>query len=89
MFRMTDRNSKVLMRPTEGRTLAGVCAGIGAYLGIDVTLVRVIWTVVAVLTGGAGVLAYLAAWIIIPDEGRPSSIPENLAAKKNSDAWSG
>lgn len=86
---MTDRNSKVLMRPTEGRTLAGVCAGIGAYLGIDVTLVRVIWTVVAVLTGGAGVLAYLAAWIIIPDEGRPSSIPENLAAKKNSDAWSG
>jgi phage shock protein PspC (stress-responsive transcriptional regulator) len=88
MFRMTDRNSKVLVRPKEGRTLAGVCAGIAAYLGLDVTLVRVIWAVVAVLTGGAGVLAYLAAWIIIPDGDQQSPIPENLAAKKNSDAWS-
>jgi phage shock protein C len=86
---MTDRNSKVLMRPKEGRMIAGVCAGIAAYLGLDVTLVRVIWAVVAVLTGGAGALAYLAAWIIIPDEGKRSPVPENLAAKKNSDAWSG
>jgi phage shock protein C len=89
MFRMTDRNSKVLMRPRHGRALAGVCAGIAEYLGLDVTVVRVIWAAVAVLTGGAGVLAYLAAWVIIPDEGQQSPIPENLAAKKNSDAWSG
>jgi phage shock protein C len=86
---MTDRNSKVLMRRRDGRMLAGVCAGIADYLGLDVTLVRVIWAVVTVLTGGAGVLAYLAAWIIIPDEGQKSSIAENLATKKNSDAWSG
>jgi phage shock protein C len=89
MVRMTDRNSKVLMRRRDGRMLAGVCAGIADYLGLDVTLVRVIWAVVTVLTGGAGVLAYLAAWIIIPDEGQKSSIAENLATKKNSDAWSG
>jgi phage shock protein C len=88
MFPMTDRNSKVLTRPREGRTLAGVCAGIAAYLGLDVTLVRVLWAVIAVLTGGAGVLAYLVAWIIIPD-GPKSPVPENLAARKNSDAWSG
>jgi phage shock protein C len=89
MFRMTDGTSKVLMRRRDGRMLAGVCAGIAAYLGVDVTLVRVIWVVVAILTGGAGTLAYLAAWIIIPDEGQKSSIAENLAAKKNPDAWSG
>jgi phage shock protein C len=89
MFRMTDRNSKILVRRTDGRMLAGVCAGIADYLGLDVTLVRVLWAVVALLTGGAGLLAYLAAWIIIPDEGRKSSIPENLATKKSTDAWSG
>ena len=86
---MTDRNGKILVRPRNGRTLAGVCAGIAAYLGLDVTLVRVTWAVVAVLTGGAGVLAYLAAWVIIPDQGPDSSIPENLAARQKSDTWSG
>jgi hypothetical protein len=43
---------------------------------------------VSVLTGGAGVLAYLAAWAIIPDEGQKSSIAENIVSKKQ-DAWSG
>lgn len=70
--------------------LAGVCAGAADYLGVDVTIVRMIWAVVSVITGGAGVLAYVAAWIIIPDEGQKSSIAENLASKnKNKDAWTG
>jgi phage shock protein C len=68
--------------------LAGVCAGVADYLGFDVTVVRVIWAVVSLLTGGAGVLAYLAAWVIIPDEAAKSSIAENIAGKKQ-DAWSG
>ena len=80
--------SKVLARSRDGRMLAGVCAGLARYLGLDVTLVRVIWAAVSVITGGAGVLAYLAAWIIIPDEGQQSSVAENLAGK-NKDAWSG
>ena len=46
------------------------------------TLVRVIWAVVAVLTGGAGMLAYLAAWAIIPSEGPKSPIDENIVSKK-------
>ena len=54
--------SRALVRSRDGRMLAGVCAGVAGYFGLDVTLVRVIWAVVAVLTGGAGVLAYLAAW---------------------------
>ena len=86
---MTDANaSKVLVRPRNGRMLAGVCAAFAGYFGLDVTLVRVIWAVVSVLTGGAGVLAYLVAWIIIPGEGQKSSTAENIAGK-NQDAWSG
>ena len=80
---MRDSNeNRVLRRPRDGRMLAGVCAGVADYFGLDVTLVRVIWAVVSVITGGAGVLAYLVAWIIIPDEGQKSSIAENLVGKK-------
>ena len=86
---MTDENaSKVLVRPRSGRMLAGVCAAFAGYFGLDVTLVRVIWAVVAVLTGGAGMLAYLAAWAIIPSDGPKSPIDENIASKKQ-DAWTG
>ncbi len=86
---MTDGNgNKVLVRSRDGRMVAGVCAGVADYFGFDVTLVRVIWAVVSVLTGGAGVLAYLAAWAIIPDEGQKSSIAEDIVSKKQ-DAWSG
>ena len=86
---MRDRNgSKVLMRPRDGRMLAGVCAGVADYFGLDVTLVRVIWAVLAVITGGAGILAYLVAWILIPNEGQKSSVAENMAGKKQ-DSYSG
>lgn len=67
--------------------VAGVCAGVADYLGMDVTLVRVIMAVIAVFTGGAGVLAYLAAWAIIPEEGEKTSFAENLLSK-NQDASS-
>ena len=86
---MRDGNgNKMLMRPRDGRMLAGVCAGVADYFGLDVTLVRVIWAVVSVITGGAGVLAYLVAWIIIPGEGQKCSIAENMAGQ-NQDSYSG
>ncbi len=74
--------TKVLVRSRNGRMLAGVCAGVGAYFGIDVTLVRVVVAVISLMTGGAGVLAYLVAWIIIPEEGEQNSIAENIVSKK-------
>jgi phage shock protein C len=74
--------TRVLVRSQKGRMLAGVCAGAAEYFGVDVTLVRVIVAVVCVLTGGAGVLAYLAAWLIIPGEGEKTSIVQNLIGKK-------
>ena len=53
--------------------LAGVAAGIADYLGADVTAVRIILAVLAVV-GGAGVPIYLAAWLLIPEEGSEQSI---------------
>ena len=46
------------------------------------TLVRVIAAVVSVITGGTGILAYLAAWAIIPEEGENTSIAQNIVSKK-------
>jgi signal transduction histidine kinase len=46
---------------SEGRALAGVCAGIADALGVDVTLVRVVFALLA-LAGGAGIVLYLALW---------------------------
>jgi phage shock protein C len=81
-----NRNgTKVLARSRQGRMAGGVCAGVAEYFGLDVTLVRVIVAVIAVITGGAGVLAYLAAWAIIPEEGEKTSIAEHLV-NDNQDA---
>ena len=74
--------TKILARPRKGRMVAGVCAGIAGYSGLDVTLVRVIVTVVSVFTGGAGALAYLAAWVIIPGEGQKASIAQDILGKR-------
>jgi phage shock protein PspC (stress-responsive transcriptional regulator) len=66
-----------LYRPTGGRMIGGVAAGIAQYLDIDVTIVRI---VLAVLTfvGGAGVPVYVAGWLLIPDEGASESIASEL-----------
>ena len=73
--------TKVLVRKRDGRMVAGVCAGLADYLGSDVTLLRVIVAALAVVTGGAGILAYLVAWAIIPEEDQKTPVEENMAAK--------
>ena len=78
----SGNETKVLVRSRKGRIAGGVCAGLAEYFGMDVTLVRVIVAVIAVITGGAGVLAYLVAWAIIPEEGEKISIAENLVSSK-------
>ena len=74
--------TKILVRSRKGRMVAGICAGIADYSGLDVTLVRVIVTVVSIITGGAGALAYLAAWMIIPSEGEKTSTAQDIIGKK-------
>ncbi len=56
-----------LQRPLDGRRIAGVCAGFADYLDVDVTLVRIAW-LVAVFCFGTGILAYIIASIVIPNE---------------------
>ena len=56
---------KKLYRSKKDKMIAGVCGGIAEYFDIDSTLVRLL-TVIFVLLGGAGVIAYIIAWIIIP-----------------------
>ena len=54
--------TKILVRPRKGRILAGICAGIAGYSGLEVTLVRVIVTAVSVFTGGTAALARFRPW---------------------------
>jgi phage shock protein PspC (stress-responsive transcriptional regulator) len=62
-----------LCRPAQHRMLAGVAAGVARYLGVDVTVVRIVLVVLA-FVGGAGVPIYLAGWLLIPEEGAEQSI---------------
>jgi phage shock protein C len=73
--------TKRLVRTRKGRLLAGVCSGIAEYVGIDVTVVRLVFVALGVVTFGLGVLIYLAAWIVIPEEGEDQSIAENMFKK--------
>ena len=59
-----------LVRISPGKKIAGVCNGFARYLGVDVTLVRIVWLVIA-FTAGVGFIAYIVAWIAMPLEDRP------------------
>jgi phage shock protein C len=56
-----------LMRPRQGRMIAGVCAGLAGRYGMPVFLVRVL--MVAAGFAGVGVVGYLALWVLMPKEG--------------------
>jgi len=59
---------KRLYRPRTERLIGGVCSGIGHYFDTDPNLIRIIWVVLTLLSVGIGVIAYIVAWIIIPEE---------------------
>ncbi|NLK20640.1 MAG: PspC domain-containing protein [Epulopiscium sp.] len=58
---------KRLYKSTIDRKISGVCGGLGKYLGLDPTLVRILW-ILFILFGGSGVLAYIICVLVIPDE---------------------
>ena len=66
-----------LSRPVDDRMLGGVASGIARYLRVDVTVVRIIFAVLAIM-GGAGIPIYLAGWLLIPEEGARQSIASDL-----------
>jgi phage shock protein C len=59
--------TRKLYRSRDNRMLAGVCGGLAEYFNLDVTLIRVLFVLLAVL-GGSGLVIYVAMWIIVPKE---------------------
>ena len=59
--------TKRIYRSKYDRVLGGVCSGLGNYFNIDPVLVRVLWAV-SFFVGGVGLLGYIIAWIIIPED---------------------
>ena len=70
--------SKKLYRSRTDRMAAGVCGGLGKYLGIDPTLVRLVFVLLLLFGVGSGLLVYLVMMIVMPLE------PEALADIRSS-----
>jgi phage shock protein PspC (stress-responsive transcriptional regulator) len=66
--------------------ITGVCSGAAAYFGVDPTIVRIVAAVLTVLTSGAGILLYAAAVLIVPEEGKETSIAQDLINKQTGGA---
>ena len=80
----SSNGTKRLYRLRDGRVVAGVCAGLAVYFAVDPTLVRLAFALLTVF-GGAGILLYLCAWIVIPEEdGDGTSIAESVISKRRS-----
>jgi phage shock protein C len=84
MSESNGSGNKRLLRIRQGRLVAGVCTGLAAYFGVDVNLVRLAFGVLTVFYG-LGILLYLIAWLILPEDGDESgSILESVINKRRS-----
>ena len=63
-----DGGQRVVRRSRNERMIAGVCVGVGRYLGVDPVLLRIAFIILA-LANGLGVIAYVICWVAIPEEG--------------------
>jgi phage shock protein PspC (stress-responsive transcriptional regulator) len=59
---------KRLYRPRQERILGGVCSGLGRHYDTDPVLVRLGWVLLTILSFGCGIILYIVAWIIVPEE---------------------
>jgi len=66
---------KRLVRSRANRKIAGVCTGFAEYFDLDVTLVRVVWLVLLLIPPCLGLLSYLIAWIVMPEEPEMHPVP--------------
>jgi phage shock protein C len=78
-----NSGSKRLYRSKKGQLVAGVCAGLAQHFGIDANLVRLAFAIFTIFFG-VGALIYLAAWVILPEEGEDTSIAESWINKGRS-----
>lgn len=68
-----QEKAKKLMRSKDDRVLAGVCGGIGKYFDIDPTIIRLLWVLLTIFSVGTGIILYLVAALIMPEEGKPAN----------------
>jgi phage shock protein C len=73
-----SEGAKKLYRSTKDRWLAGICGGIGEYLAVDPTVIRVLFVLFSLFAGG-GILAYIILWLIIPEEPESFEPAEDVA----------
>ena len=66
---VSEMDNRRLTRLESDRMVAGVCSGLGRYLNIDATIVRLIF-VLMLLLGGNGLLVYVILWIVMPSEAK-------------------
>ncbi|WP_019632200.1 PspC domain-containing protein [Actinomadura atramentaria] len=76
----TQNAPKQLRRTRDGRMVAGVCSGAAKYFEVDANIIRLALAVLTVF-GGAGVAAYVIAWVLVPEEDAATSIGEDLLKK--------
>jgi len=67
--RTSAGSAKRLTRSITNRKWAGVCGGLGEYLDVDPTVVRIIWVVLSIVPGSiiGGLIVYLLAWMVMPE----------------------
>jgi phage shock protein PspC (stress-responsive transcriptional regulator) len=70
-------DARPLRRSPHARLVAGVASGLADYLDIDVAMVRVVLVALAIM-GGIGVPLYVAAWLLIPEEGSEETVADEL-----------
>lgn len=59
---------KRLYRSKKNKMVGGVCAGLGEHLDVDPSIIRLVWVIVTLLSFGFGIIVYLVAWIIVPEQ---------------------
>ncbi|HZR54821.1 MAG TPA: PspC domain-containing protein [Streptosporangiaceae bacterium] len=78
-----NERHKRLARSTKNRMVAGVAGGVAEYLDVDPNLVRLGFAALTIFVG-AGVLLYLVAWVILPEESEDTSIAEQWVNSRRS-----
>jgi phage shock protein C len=81
MSEMNNGGPRRLARSRKGQIVAGVCSGLGDYLKVDANVVRLGFAVLTIF-GGLGILIYLIAWVILPEEDQDTSIAESWVKKQ-------
>jgi phage shock protein PspC (stress-responsive transcriptional regulator) len=78
-----------LYRSRTDSMIGGVAAGLAGYLNSDPALVRIVWAILVVVTGGAAFVVYIIAWVVVPEEPIGPADPVAAAAEPTTDPVTG